>query len=926
MKKLASILLIIFTVFACDKKEEKQVVKTTNKTVIKKYEYPEETGIVVREPKEEEKVSIERLPPNHKPKIDSVEIKEKLEIISEYKGFTNDKSGTNIYKTSSFESEVVTTVPNNSLLHIKNKIGLLTQYITQENQLLNGKWTKVLYKTHSNKKIEGYVFDTFINYENPHLPAVLVKDTVVVTNEKEFLDAMASNRRIEIKADTLNFEKYFMNLKQNDSLYTFDEIATDDSLEYLEDETYFVKNDGYSNTIFSLGLYNFENLQIRGKNTNTHFVVNDEQSDVFTLRNCSNMLLENIKFYHDEAIDCGGNVVVIEESNAIYFNNVAFNGSGAIGCDIKDSKDLHFSHCKIFNNNRYGIHAEENDLLTIDDSYFYDNYELSGMITIVNEKLDINSVVVTNSSFTNNLIAASAVFEVTNCNLSCENCEIYNNKTSGLLYVNGDGNISFKNTKYTDNYGSVNETIIKVNSEEKAQVYLENCAIENNKNYYKFSNAKNNYKKDSLSKITNTYYTSFNSTPTEDNSVIINNQPYFKRYYSNLIKNDKHQLIQDNDYILDGFQLMGIRDVFNREKSFFGLDLSFIKKAKYIFKNAYGLCKNGKMEGVWRFTIYQSEGFYMEIPYKNGIAEGTAKVYGFNKTLLVQGDYQNNKKTGTWNFYNSEGIITKTMTYKEDIEKGPYIIYYPNGSKREMRSHKELDHGIVLNYYENGEQRSYMVFDDDGSINVKKTKFYAKKKIYQSKGNELDIIIGNAKIVKNKTTGLNERVIDTLDMFIKNKIVLLKSDKNDPKTNKKHQYLGYYQTNESGKKYGLAKSFKLASAKEKIYRKEDPDALFFNYKNDLFDGNSYIYDQAWDFVGKGKNINKNEIIGYSFSGWFGSLNQVISFTRNEEGYLVQHGIYKKFYDHGPLKEEGMYENDKKLEHTWKTYNTEGKLE
>ena len=84
-------------------------------------------------------------------------------------------------------------------------------------------------------------------------------------------------------------------------------------------------------------------------------------------------------------------------------------------------------------------------------------------------------------------------------------------------------------------------------------------------------------------------------------------------------------------------------------------------------------------------------------------------------------------------------------------------MYYPNGNKREMRSHKEVDKGIILNYCPNGERLCDIVFNDDASINLEKTKFF------NNKGKTLDIIKSKTIELDCKNKIINIRLYITLE-------------------------------------------------------------------------------------------------------------------------------------------------------------------
>ena len=113
--------------------------------------------------------------------------------------------------------------------------------------------------------------------------------------------------------------------------------------------------------------------------------------------------------------------------------------------------------------------------------------------------------------------------------------------------------------------------------------------------------------------------------------------------------------------------------------------------------------KNGKKEGAWKTFSNQSGTVLKEENYKNDKLDGKRITYFANgdtntianyingrvngkyisyypdKKLSYYGVYHNDMKIGTWDYYDFEGKLRKTIEYKDDIADKTYLYFY-NGS------------------------------------------------------------------------------------------------------------------------------------------------------------------------------------------------------------------------------------------------------
>ncbi len=99
---------------------------------------------------------------------------------------------------------------------------------------------------------------------------------------------------------------------------------------------------------------------------------------------------------------------------------------------------------------------------------------------------------------------------------------------------------------------------------------------------------------------------------------------------------------------------------------------------RYGKKSSEGTYINEKREGTWKF-YNDDEYLIAEEFYENGIASGTWKNYYHKGALLEEISYKNGKKEGSWKQYYEDGPIKLSATYKNGKLEGMATFYHPNG-------------------------------------------------------------------------------------------------------------------------------------------------------------------------------------------------------------------------------------------------------
>lgn len=191
------------------------------------------------------------------------------------------------------------------------------------------------------------------------LPLQIAKDTVIpVNNEKEFLEALGNNREICIETPVLNL--------------TLDSIK-----HYITDNCPYISRSYLENG--DLVLKNLNNFIIRGDRTK--IVVDNLQEHVVFLDSCSNIYIEDLWFTHDvPAGDCQAGVFYCKETTGLVINGCTFDGSGTIGMDISNSKNISVTNSRFCRNSRNVISVSKSDSIRFYNCDISENKTLFSVI------------------------------------------------------------------------------------------------------------------------------------------------------------------------------------------------------------------------------------------------------------------------------------------------------------------------------------------------------------------------------------------------------------------------------------------------------------------------------------------------------------------------------------------------------------------
>ncbi|MBR1652376.1 MAG: right-handed parallel beta-helix repeat-containing protein [Alloprevotella sp.] len=163
-----------------------------------------------------------------------------------------------------------------------------------------------------------------------------LNDIITVSNEREFLAALGSNRTVRIADGTTLF---LSNMLENEAFFSQAGRA------WRND--YYAERSGSKQLIVScerfdgrqLELVNVHNLTIKG-GRDCHIIVSPRYANVLNLYSCRNVSIENLTIGHTEEGYCEGGVIYAEGSEALRITNCDLYGCGTYGLEAQGSSDI----------------------------------------------------------------------------------------------------------------------------------------------------------------------------------------------------------------------------------------------------------------------------------------------------------------------------------------------------------------------------------------------------------------------------------------------------------------------------------------------------------------------------------------------------------------------------------------------------------
>lgn len=800
----------------------------------------------------------------------------------------NSQTGLFLRKENNTKGEILTKLPFNTVVGIISFTDKFETIKGNKKYDHYGKWVQIEYQKENGVFISGYVFDDFLDYQlniDKQISEV-IKDTVTVTNEKEFVHALSSNRVILIDANEINLEK-LVTEKIIDSSLIFEDT---DNLSF-DSEAYYMNS-----TYTSFFLHGYNNLSIIGKNKMVDIFIDQESGDVLSFDSCNNIFINNINLYHRVTVECGGVVAKFQNCSNFYIQNSHFDGSGSIGANIENSKNLTFSNCEFYNNNRFAVYIGNGTEISFDRCDFHDNsldYSLFQFSTYDIKKANIslsNCYIKDNKTYYS-IIEPDQGSEGSNRTLKLDinNCNISNNKVGKHIFnfqTTYNTDVLIANSVIEKNISLKNKTILTNSSYQNFNLTFNKTIISNNIDFYNFIDVdENKFNLEPFIKK-NVYNTASDSTLTKFNTYKKDTLLMCSRNNIDLSYNRETKQLSSKEHLLNGLHRIKLTNTENNFWSFpFDINTSFVGEGNLV---------NGKLEGDWIIKPENGRRNKFHVSYVNGILNGNTKEFvlvkknnQYNYITIIEGQYKEGKKHGVWKYYFKDGNQQKEIAYEEGKPVSPILYYFPNGKLREQRTDIENKNGETTSYYSNGEIESIITYIDK-KIDISKSSFFD---INGKKKKAIEVESDN---IKNEN-GEIENFVDLTSNTYKNKVHIHYSKI----SNKLLGYV-YYQ---NGIPYSVVKSF----SNRNTYKynnlslkteKSDLEVTYYNNSYDTSKNNvSFIFDNQNNLKYFSFLDDDNLISSHTYGGPYNLIVKLNQY-KVENSKTIQHGISNIYSDYG----------------------------
>lgn len=595
----------------------------------------------------------------------------------------------------------IVKIPFNSEVLITKFLNFET--ITVMNKVkVYGKWVEVIYQT-DKEVLKGKIFDAYLNYEFNLVSRNIHNDTIVVKNEKDFFKALRSNRTIIVDTEEINLDK------GKDYIENAQEEEFDYGISYEGD---------YDETLI---LSNFNNLEIRGNNL-VKFITKKEDANVITFKDCSNIHIDNINFYHKEVGKCDGDVLKFEKCDNFYFQNSHFDGSGLIAINTDGSTNINFLNCDFYNNHYSVVFSHNTKNITLTRCNIYGNilnhalfdasgYDYKSYIDCENKVSVSEGYIIDNelSSLIESDGKQESVYHIENSLISS------NDFSDDIINIITPAKLNIKGTGFIENVSTSNKYIIDNHGYNGNKILLDSVLFKNNIDFYDFKRDATVFTKNKEVIINNVYNKKSDTLMTEFNRYNVDGTNYIERSDIDFKYNDSSKEFSTNGHLLRGLHKLNFSEhnkfyLFNDKKSY--NDISYV---------GYGEIVNGKLEGVWEISCVY---FKDIVEFKDGVLQKMRREIVADKKSkevvnVKKGEFVNGKKEGLFSYYYEDGAFRKKLTFKSDTLSYPQEYYFPNGQLRFVRTKNKATH-----YHLNGNIIAEIVYDDQNNFIQSESNYY----------------------------------------------------------------------------------------------------------------------------------------------------------------------------------------------------------
>ena len=245
--------------------------------------------------------------------------------------------------------------------------------------------------------------------------------TITVSNAKEFLEALGSNRIIDMDYT---------------GDYNLSEWEFSDDLKLAEGVRWSGVFDGAE-----LVLSGIKNLTIKGggpDGANSQITVNPRYAYVMKFENCSDIVIDGPMVGHSEDGDCEGGVFSFTDSSRITIQYTEMYGSGTEGLTLSNVSDMKVKSSNIYNCTYHIMTVNGGENIAFEDNMFMFNQEF----TLVNVSRTKN-MSFSNCYFNDN---QGEMFDVQNTTISVSNSSFNRNKTDSP--IQGNSNVKFTDCEF----------------------------------------------------------------------------------------------------------------------------------------------------------------------------------------------------------------------------------------------------------------------------------------------------------------------------------------------------------------------------------------------------------------------------------------------------------------------------------------------
>ena len=255
--------------------------------------------------------------------------------------------------------------------------------------------------------------------------------TIVVDSPDEFVNAIGSDRIIQLKGSTIYISE--ISSKEQGANYRFNDADSDDSYELV--------------------IFGVSNMKIEGLgNEPVKIITKPEYGNVLVFENCNNITIENIEAGHgpEKGYYIGGVFKIINSTNFTINKSIMY-GSGIEGITAENVTGLKCNN-SIIRECSYGIMTlYECFDFEFNNCEFSDNeeFDLVNISNCTNVKFSICTFV-NNKTSTNYDFVEYAVFNVDESkSISINDCLIKNNVAN--FFYKKEGSIELNNIKLENN-------------------------------------------------------------------------------------------------------------------------------------------------------------------------------------------------------------------------------------------------------------------------------------------------------------------------------------------------------------------------------------------------------------------------------------------------------------------------------------------